>query len=137
VVYAYRENVVEALRAGLEGPADLAVDASAMATQPVLDGIEVLRAPSSVAGLKGGRPIANFVSDQLVRKELVVRAAWGVDYPCYRDAIRILKSVPARADGVASLSARLGRDGDPNPCTGGGRRKRDIGDDHSLTANTG
>jgi threonine dehydrogenase-like Zn-dependent dehydrogenase len=65
-----------------------------MATQPILDAISVLRPGGSLtlAGLKGNRPVPNFVSDRIIVKELVVRGRWGVDFPAYAEAIRIITS---------------------------------------------
>jgi threonine dehydrogenase-like Zn-dependent dehydrogenase len=95
VVTADTENVAERIRevVGAEG-ADVAVDASAMATQPILDAIEVLKPGGRLmlAGLKGGQPVPGLVTDRIIQKELVVTGAWGVDYPSYREAIRIIIS---------------------------------------------
>jgi threonine dehydrogenase-like Zn-dependent dehydrogenase len=65
-----------------------------MATQPILDAISALRPGGSLtlAGLKGNRPVPNFVSDRIIVKELVVRGRWGVDFPAYAEAIRIIAS---------------------------------------------
>lgn len=95
VVYADQEDVVTRIREVVgSGGADLAVDAAAMATQPILDAIDVLRPGGTLmlAGLKGGKPVTGFVSDKVLQKELTIKASWGVDYPAYREAIRIIGS---------------------------------------------
>jgi threonine dehydrogenase-like Zn-dependent dehydrogenase len=95
VIYADSEDVVASVLEMTGGRgADLAVDASAMATQPILDAISALRPGGSLtlAGLKGNRPVPNFVSDRIIVKELVVRGRWGVDFPAYAEAIRIIAS---------------------------------------------
>jgi threonine dehydrogenase-like Zn-dependent dehydrogenase len=95
VIFADAEDVVGSVLEATGGRgADIAVDASAMATQPILDAISVLRPGGSLtlAGLKGNRPVPDFVSDRIIVKELVVRGRWGVDFPAYAEAIRIIGS---------------------------------------------
>ncbi len=95
VIVADGEDVVGSVLEATGGRgADVAVDASAMATQPILDAISVLRPGGSLtlAGLKGNRPVPNFVSDRIIVKELVVRGRWGVDFTAYAEAIRIIAS---------------------------------------------
>jgi threonine dehydrogenase-like Zn-dependent dehydrogenase len=92
IVVADKEDTVTRIRE-LVGEADVAIDASAMATQPILDSIEVLRPGGRLmlAGLKGGRAVPGLVTDRIIQKELNVTGAWGVDYLSYREAIRIIK----------------------------------------------
>lgn len=95
VIYSETEEVVAAVLEATGGRgADVAVDASAMATKPILDAISALRPGGSLtlAGLKGGRPVPDFLSDRIIVKELVVRGRWGVDFPAYAEAIRVIDS---------------------------------------------
>ena len=125
VVYADSEDPIAAVLEATDGRgADIAVDASAMATQPILDAISALRPGGSLtlAGLKGGRPIPNFVSDRIIVKELVVRGRWGVDFTAYAEAIRIIASdryplelmalvrfpLDKAADAILTLSREIG-----------------------------
>jgi threonine dehydrogenase-like Zn-dependent dehydrogenase len=94
-IFADAEDVVASVLEATGGRgADIAVDASAMATKPILDAISVLRPGGSLtlAGLKGNRSVPDFVSDRIIVKELVVRGRWGVDFPAYAEAIRIIAS---------------------------------------------
>lgn len=131
VIYADSENVVATVLDATGGRgADIAVDASAKATQPILDAIAVLRPGGSLtlAGLKGNRPVPDFVSDRIVVKELVVRGRWGVEFPAYAEAIRIIASgkyslelmsaQPFPLDQAATAILTLGREvGDGNAIT--------------------
>ncbi len=74
--------------------ADVVVDVSAYATQPVVDALEMVRAGGTIvlAGVKGFKQVDNFVSDLVVLKEINVRGAIGVTSSGYRSAIRLLES---------------------------------------------
>lgn len=98
-IVADEEDVVarvEELTAGRL--ADVVIDVSAMATQPVLDAVEMVRRGGTIvlAGLKGGRPVQNFVSDRLVFKSITMRGVFTVDSRAYAEAIRLIESAPAR-----------------------------------------
>ena len=73
--------------------ADVVVDVSAMATQPVLDAIGMVRRGGTIvlAGVKGGREVAGFVSDELVFKSITMRGVFTVDSRAYREAIRLIE----------------------------------------------
>jgi threonine dehydrogenase-like Zn-dependent dehydrogenase len=45
-----------------------------------------------LAGVKGFKPIPNFVSDKIVMKEISIRGAMGVTASGYTSAIRLLES---------------------------------------------
>ena len=45
-----------------------------------------------LAGVKGFKPIPNFVSDKVVMKEITIRGAIGVTASGYTSAIRLLES---------------------------------------------
>jgi threonine dehydrogenase-like Zn-dependent dehydrogenase len=74
--------------------ADVVVDVSAMATQPLLDAIEIVRPGGTivVAGVKGGAAIPGFVSDKLILKSITMRGVFSVETPAYVEAIRLIES---------------------------------------------
>lgn len=74
--------------------ADRVVDTTSGATQPVRDAIGAARPGGTIvlAGLKDGRPIEGFVSDQIVFKDLRIRGALGVSQWAFKNAIRVIAS---------------------------------------------
>ncbi|HVW48488.1 MAG TPA: zinc-binding dehydrogenase [Solirubrobacterales bacterium] len=76
--------------------ADIVVDVTPVATQPVLDAIEAVRNGGTVvlSGVKGGATVA-VDTDVLVRKSVTMRGVFTVDSASYRQAVRLL----ARGDG--------------------------------------
>jgi len=89
-----REDVVERVREITDGAmADVVLELTPMATQPVLDAVEAVRHSGRIvlAGLKGNRAI-EFVTDRLINKGLTVRGAFGVNAEAYIEAIRIIES---------------------------------------------
>ena len=74
--------------------ADVVVDVSAYATQPVVDALSMVRTGGRVvlAGVKGFRPVEGLVSDLIVMKEIRIMGAIGVTSTGYRSAIRLLES---------------------------------------------
>ncbi len=74
--------------------ADVVVEVTAWATGPVRDSIDCVRPGGTVvlAGVKGFKPIPDFISDKIVLKEIVMRGAIGVTSSGYRSAIRLLES---------------------------------------------
>ncbi|MEE8244641.1 MAG: zinc-binding dehydrogenase, partial [Pseudomonadales bacterium] len=81
--------------------ADVVVDVSAYATQPVVDALSMVRMGGTVvlAGVKGFKKVDNFVSDLVVMKEINIRGAIGVTSSGYKSAIRLIESgrVPIEA----------------------------------------
>jgi threonine dehydrogenase-like Zn-dependent dehydrogenase len=73
--------------------ADVALDLTPLATQPLKDAIESVRHGGRIviAGLKGRRPVEIF-SDRIVNKGLTIVGAYGVGSAAYRQAIRIIES---------------------------------------------
>ena len=73
--------------------ADVVVDVSAGATQPVLDAVAVVRPGGTIvlAGLKHGQPISNLVTDDLVMKSITMRGVFTVETAAYREAIRLIE----------------------------------------------
>jgi threonine dehydrogenase-like Zn-dependent dehydrogenase len=95
-IMADEEDVVTRVREITQGKlADVVVDVSAYATQPVVDAVEVVRPRGTIvlAGVKGAnRTIPGFVSDQVVLKSITIKGIFGVDSPAYEEAIRIIES---------------------------------------------
>ena len=70
------------------------VDVSAYATQPVAESLDYVRPGGTVvlAGVKGFKPIPDFVSDKIVLKEINIRGAIGVTSSGYKSAIELIES---------------------------------------------
>ncbi|MBK7249432.1 MAG: alcohol dehydrogenase catalytic domain-containing protein [Gammaproteobacteria bacterium] len=89
-----RENLVERLREETGGQlADVVLDLTPDATQPVLDAIEIVRPGGTIvlAGSKGGRTVA-LPTDTLMWKDITLRGVVGVGHREYRQAIKIIAS---------------------------------------------
>ncbi len=73
---------------------DVVVDVSSYATKPVAEALDYVRPGGTVvlAGVKGYKPIPDFISDKVVLKEISLRGAIGVTSTGYRSAIRLLES---------------------------------------------
>jgi threonine dehydrogenase-like Zn-dependent dehydrogenase len=92
-IVADEEDVVarvEELTAGRL--ADVVLDVTPVATQPILDAIEMVRNGGTIvlAGVKGGPTVA-IDQDRIVFKSVTVRGVFTVDSPAYRQAIRLLE----------------------------------------------
>ena len=74
--------------------ADVVVDVSAYATQPVVDALSMVRPGGRIvlAGVKGFKVVEGLVSDLIVLKEINIMGAIGVTASGYRSAIRLLES---------------------------------------------
>ena len=74
--------------------ADLVVDVSSYAVEPVAASLDYVAAGGAVvlAGVKGFKAIPEFVSDKIVMKEIRVFGAIGVTSSAYRAAIRLIES---------------------------------------------
>jgi threonine dehydrogenase-like Zn-dependent dehydrogenase len=74
--------------------ADVVVDVSSYATQPVVGALDYARMGGTIvlAGVKGFKEIPGFVSDKVVMKELSIRGAIGVTQSGYANAIRLIES---------------------------------------------
>jgi threonine dehydrogenase-like Zn-dependent dehydrogenase len=89
------ENAVERVRELTDGRgADVVVDVSSYATQPVAEALDYVAPGGTVvlAGVKGFRPIPEFISDKIVLKEIAIRGAIGVTSTGYKSAIRLIES---------------------------------------------
>ncbi len=74
--------------------ADVVVDVSSYATKPVAESLDYVRAGGTVvlAGVKGFKPVPDFISDKIVMKEISIRGAIGVTSTGYERAIRLIES---------------------------------------------
>jgi threonine dehydrogenase-like Zn-dependent dehydrogenase len=73
---------------------DVVVDVSSYATKPVTDALSFVRMGGTVvlAGVKGFKPIPDFISDIIVGKEITIKGAIGVTSSGYQSAIRAIES---------------------------------------------
>ena len=76
-----------------EAGADIVLELTPMAVQPVLDAVHAVRWGGRVvlAGLKGGRPV-ELPTDLLINKSLTVMGAFSVDSRAYAEAIRLIEA---------------------------------------------
>ena len=74
--------------------ADIVVDVSSYATQPVAEALDYVAPGGTIvlAGVKGFKPIPEFISDKIVLKEIAIRGAIGVTSTGYESAIRLIES---------------------------------------------
>ncbi len=90
-----REDVRRRVRELTNGRgADVVIDVSSYAVEPVAAALDYVAPGGAVvlAGVKGFKPIPDFVSDKLVMKEVRVFGAIGVTSSAYRAAIRLIES---------------------------------------------
>lgn len=73
---------------------DIVLDVTPGATAPIEDAVSVVRTGGTVvlAGVKGYKPVSNFISDKVVFKELKILGAFGVTSSGYRKAIDLIHS---------------------------------------------
>jgi threonine dehydrogenase-like Zn-dependent dehydrogenase len=73
--------------------ADLVLEVTPVATQPVVDALRAVRHGGRVvlAGIKGGRPV-ELATDMIINKAITVVGAYSVDAGAYGEAIRIIES---------------------------------------------
>lgn len=76
------------------GGVDIVLDVTPGATKPIEDAINVARVGGTIvlAGVKSFRPVAKFVSDKVVFKELRLMGAFGVTTTAYAKAIGLIHS---------------------------------------------
>jgi threonine dehydrogenase-like Zn-dependent dehydrogenase len=89
-----RENLVERVKEETAGRlADVVLDLTPEATQPVLDAIEIVKPGGTIvlAGAKGGRTVA-LSTDTLMWKDITLRGVVGVGHREYGQAISIIAS---------------------------------------------
>jgi threonine dehydrogenase-like Zn-dependent dehydrogenase len=89
------ENTVRRVRELTDGRgADVVIDVSSYATEPVAESVDYAAPGGTIvlAGVKGFKPIPDFISDKVVLKELTIRGAIGVTSTGYSSAIRLIES---------------------------------------------
>ncbi len=89
------QNAKQRIREITDGRgADVVVDVSSYATEPVAESIDYVKPGGTVvlAGVKGFKEIPKFISDKIVLKEITIRGAIGVTQTGYAQAIRLLES---------------------------------------------
>jgi threonine dehydrogenase-like Zn-dependent dehydrogenase len=74
--------------------ADVVVDVSSYAVKPVVDALSFVRAGGTIvlAGIKGFKPIPDFISDLIVVQEITIKGAMGVTSSGYQAAIKTIES---------------------------------------------
>lgn len=94
IIDVQNENVVDRVRALTNGKgADVIVEVTSYATQPVRDALDCIRMGGTVvlAGVKGFKPVPDFVSDLIVMKEITIKGAIGVTSSGYKKAIEMIE----------------------------------------------
>jgi threonine dehydrogenase-like Zn-dependent dehydrogenase len=89
------EDVVRRVRELTSGRgAEVVIDVSAYATAPVAQALDLVAPGGRVvlAGVKGWKPIPDFISDKIVLKEIHIHGAIGVTSSGYRKAIQLIES---------------------------------------------
>jgi threonine dehydrogenase-like Zn-dependent dehydrogenase len=95
VIDVENENARERVRELTGGRgADVVVEVTANSPEPVADAIDFVAPGGRVvlAGVKGMKPVPNFVSDKVVLKEVRILGAIGVTWWGYERAIRLIES---------------------------------------------
>jgi threonine dehydrogenase-like Zn-dependent dehydrogenase len=74
--------------------ADVVIEVSSNATQPIAEALHYVATGGRIilAGVKGFKPVPDFVSDLVVVKEVTIRGAFGVTSRAYDAAIRLIES---------------------------------------------
>jgi threonine dehydrogenase-like Zn-dependent dehydrogenase len=94
IIDVQNENVVDRVRALTNGKgADVIVEVTSYATQPVREALDCVRMGGTVvlAGVKGFKPVSDFVSDLIVMKEITIKGAIGVTSSGYKKAIEMIE----------------------------------------------
>ena len=93
------ERVIDATDGKL---ADIVVDVSAFATEPITQAIEMVRPGGKVvvAGLKSFKPIPNFISDKLITKEIAMLGVLSSTWSSVEKSIDIIRR---KGDALAKL----------------------------------
>ena len=89
------ENAKQRIRELTDGVgADVVVDVSSYSTAPVADALDFVAPGGTVvlAGVKGFKPIPDFISHKVVMKEITIRGAIGVTSTGYNSAIRLIEA---------------------------------------------
>lgn len=73
---------------------DIAVDVSAVATQPILDAVDAIRAGGTIVigGIKGAGRTVTLTPDVLAMREITLRGVFSADIRAFAPALRLLES---------------------------------------------
>ena len=121
------DPVVERVLEATDGRgADVVLDVTPYATDPVSDAMRMARRGGTVvlAGLKGGRRVPEFNSDDIVTRHLTVKGVFGVDHDSFIQAVDTIRSgrVPlerlhshafALEDAATAIDTLAGTTGEP------------------------
>lgn len=74
--------------------ADVVLDVTAYATKPVAEALDLVTPGGTIvlAGLKGHKPVPDFVSDKIVMREITIKGALAADYESFAKAVTMLES---------------------------------------------
>jgi threonine dehydrogenase-like Zn-dependent dehydrogenase len=74
--------------------ADVVVEVSAYAPEPIAEALYYVATGGRIvlAGVKGFKPVPDFISDLIVAKEITIKGAFGVTWPAYESAIRLIEA---------------------------------------------
>ena len=95
VIDVEQEDAKKRIRALTNGRgADVVLDVSSYELDPVAASLDYVATGGRIvlAGVKGFKPVPEFVSDKIVMKEIRISGAIGVTSSAYRNAIRLLES---------------------------------------------
>ena len=95
-IEADKENVAERVMHLTSGRGvDVIVDVVPVATQPIVDAVDVARIGATIilAGIKGPTGVSLNV-DRILYKELIIRGVYSQGYEAYREAFRIIAENP-------------------------------------------
>jgi threonine dehydrogenase-like Zn-dependent dehydrogenase len=95
VIDVENEDAKQRIRELTDGRgADVVVDVSSYSTTPVAEALDYVAPGGTIvlAGVKGFKPIPEFVSDKIVLKEIRILGAIGVTSSGYKSAIRLIES---------------------------------------------
>ena len=106
--------------------ADVVIDVTPYATDPISEAMQMARRGGTVvlAGLKGGRRVPEFNSDDIVTRQLTVKGVFGVDHRSFVQAIDTIRSArfPLErlhthafplAEAAAAIDTLAGETGEP------------------------
>ena len=95
-----RDDPVALVRELTGGGADVVVDTTPVAVQPVQQALDMVRRGGTVilAGIKGATRTFPFASDTIIEKALTVKGAYGASDEAVRSAIRLIESDAYPAD---------------------------------------
>ena len=104
------DPVVERVLEATDGRgADVVIDVTPYATDPVSDAMKMARRGGTVvlAGLKGGRRVPEFNSDDIVTRHLTVKGVFGVDHESFVQAVETIRSGRSPLDKLHSHAFAL------------------------------